>query len=72
MGRFTFPKFIVDQWTSVPPLESVDLTDQTILVVGANSGLGLEVATHIALLKPRKLVLACRSLKKGEDAAQGA
>jgi retinol dehydrogenase-12 len=71
MGRFTFPKFIVDQWTGFPPLETVDLAGQTILAVGANIGLGLEAAKHIARMKPGKLVLACRSLKKGEDAAKG-
>ena len=39
---------------------------------GANVGLGLEAAKHFASMGPGKLILACRSIKKAEDAAKGA
>jgi retinol dehydrogenase-12 len=65
------PVFYAHQWSAVPPLQTVDLTGQTVLVVGANVGLGLEAAKHFARMKPGKLALACRSVNKGEDAAKG-
>lgn len=71
MGRFSFLRFLSDQWLAVPELEKQDLSSQTVLVVGANVGLGLEAAKHFARMEPGKLILACRSLKKAEDAAKG-
>ncbi|KAI0035280.1 short-chain dehydrogenase [Vararia minispora EC-137] len=62
--------FYVDQWQAVPPLEPEDLSGQTVLVVGANIGLGFEAAKSFARMSPGRLVLACRSVKKGEDAAK--
>ncbi|KZV62741.1 NAD(P)-binding protein [Peniophora sp. CONT] len=70
MGRLSFLRFFCDQWLAVPKLEKQDLTGQIILVVGANIGLGLEAAKHFASMGPGKLVLACRSIKKAEDAAK--
>ncbi|KAI0046698.1 short-chain dehydrogenase [Auriscalpium vulgare] len=70
MGRFSFRKFIVDQLEPVPPVEACDLSGKTVLVVGANVGIGFETAKHFAAMGPANLVLACRSLKKGEDAAR--
>jgi len=67
MGRYYYPHFIVDQWTSVPEVEPVDLSGQTVLVVGANVGLGLETAKYLARMSPEKLLVTCRSVKKGED-----
>ena len=72
MGRFSMLRFISDQWLTVPELEKQDLSGQTVLVVGANVGLGLEAAKHFASMGPGKLILACRSIKKAEDAAKGA
>ena len=72
MGRFSMLRFISDQWLTVPELEKQDLSGQTVLVVGANVGLGLEAAKHFAGMGPGKLILACRSIKKAEDAAKGA
>ena len=45
-----------------------DLSGQTALVTGANTGLGLEVARQLAR-KNANLVLACRDLSKCDDAA---
>lgn len=49
-----------------PPMPEVDLTGRTILVTGANSGLGLEAAKLLIQLNCSTIVLACRSLAKGE------
>lgn len=50
------------------PTKSFD--GQTVIVTGSNTGLGLETARHIARLGASKLILAVRSIAKGEDAAQ--
>ena len=45
-----------------------DLTDRTIVVTGANSGIGLEAARMFAEHGAR-VVMACRTVSKGEAAA---
>ncbi|KZV61633.1 short-chain dehydrogenase [Peniophora sp. CONT] len=70
MAVFSTLRFLADQWRTVPKLEKQDLSGETVLVVGANIGLGLEAAKHFASMGPGKLILACRSLKKAEDAAK--
>ena len=71
MGQFTFLKFIQDQWWKVAPVEHVDLTGKTVVVIGANVGLGFEAAKHFASMNPNRLVLGCRSQEKGQAALQG-
>jgi len=39
-----------------------DLTNQVIIVTGANSGLGFESVKYMAKLNPKKIILACRNL----------
>lgn len=70
MGKFTFPSFVLDQWTRLPPPLSADLQGKTILVTGANTGVGLEVAKHFAKMKPSRLIIACRSEARGRDALE--
>ncbi|KAF2150200.1 NAD(P)-binding protein [Myriangium duriaei CBS 260.36] len=45
------------------------LTGKTIIVTGANVGLGFEAAKHLAAFHVSTLILACRDLTKGERAA---
>lgn len=47
---------------------SPDLTGRIAIVTGANVGLGLATAVHLAHLNPARLILACRSLDKGNAA----
>ena len=67
----TFLSFVVDQWSTLPPVESADLSGKTVVVVGANAGIGFEAATHFARMDPAKLIVACRSESKGKAAVSG-
>ncbi|KAH6903876.1 short-chain dehydrogenase [Coprinopsis sp. MPI-PUGE-AT-0042] len=66
--QLTFWQMLKNQRTAVPPVPVVDLTGKTILVTGANTGIGYETARHFALMKPGKLIIACRSKAKGDEA----
>jgi NAD(P)-dependent dehydrogenase (short-subunit alcohol dehydrogenase family) len=44
-----------------------DLTDKTIIITGANGGLGFEAARALAR-RSATIVMACRDLEKGRDA----
>jgi retinol dehydrogenase 12 len=71
MGRLGFLQHIQNQWWKVAPVEHVDLTGKTVVVIGANVGLGFEAAKHFASMNPKRLVLGCRSQEKGQAALQG-
>ncbi|KAG1730894.1 hypothetical protein EDB19DRAFT_1739666 [Suillus lakei] len=43
-------------------------TGKTVLVVGANVGIGLEASKHFARMQPARLIIACRSEAKGKAA----
>lgn len=55
---------------STPPMPQVDMTGQTVIVTGANSGLGLDACKLFAQLNCSHIVLACRSIAKGEKAKE--
>lgn len=61
-------QFLIEQWTPAPPVETADLTGKTVLVVGANTGIGYETAMHFAAMNPARLIMACRSQEKGAAA----
>jgi retinol dehydrogenase-12 len=52
------------------PYPSQTFAGQTIIVTGANTGLGLEAAQHFTRLHAAKVILASRSISKGEEAAR--
>jgi retinol dehydrogenase-12 len=72
MGRFTAGKYIKDQWTALPLVSEykADLAGKTVVVVGANVGLGLEAARHFARMNPGRLIMACRNMEKAEKAVK--
>lgn len=68
MGQKSFLSFIQDQWAHIPPAKHVKLESRTVIVTGANTGLGLQVAKHFAAMQPAKLIMAVRSMDKGQKA----
>ncbi|KAF8211139.1 short-chain dehydrogenase [Mycena galopus ATCC 62051] len=66
--RFSIWDFIVDQWRRQPPVVKVDLTGKTVIVLGANTGIGFEASKHFATMNPGRLILACRSQERGQAA----
>jgi hypothetical protein len=68
MAVFSFLKFARSQWSTLPPVQHVDLSEHTVVVTGSNTGLGLEAVKYFARMKPKHLVLACRNRTKAEKA----
>lgn len=60
MVHMTYTRFFREQWGPIP-LTTGDLSRRSILLTGAGSGLGLEAATHLAAMGPRKLLLTHRN-----------
>jgi len=56
------------QRTKIPPVTPVNLTSSTVLITGANAGLGLEAAREVLPSKPKRLILAVRNMEKGNAA----
>ncbi|KAF7309992.1 hypothetical protein MIND_00372000 [Mycena indigotica] len=64
-GLFTF---LPDQLFSKLPETVEDLAGRTYVVTGSNGGLGLAAVVRLARMKPARIILAVRSLSKGEKA----
>ncbi|KAG1870270.1 hypothetical protein DFJ58DRAFT_45026 [Suillus subalutaceus] len=65
MGKLTVFGFLHEQWTELP-ISTADVSDQSLVVVGANVGLGNEAAVHLAQLKPKTLLITSRDEVKCE------
>jgi NAD(P)-dependent dehydrogenase (short-subunit alcohol dehydrogenase family) len=52
-----------------PPLESNTVAGQTAIITGGNAGLGLECSKILLSLHLSHLILAVRSIQRGEEAA---
>jgi NAD(P)-dependent dehydrogenase (short-subunit alcohol dehydrogenase family) len=63
IGRFFYSQLFV-----TPPTPKDDYTGKTVIVTGSNVGLGKEAARHFTALNASTVVLAVRSLEKGEAA----
>ena len=67
--QLSFFQFLREQLTTVPPVEHEDLSGKTVVVIGANIGLGFEAVKHFARMNPDRIILGCRSKERGEAAA---
>lgn len=65
MGKFSIFGFLHEQWTKLQ-ISTADVSDQSLVVVGANIGLGNEAAAHLAQLKPKSLLITSRDQVKCE------
>ncbi|KAI4209167.1 MAG: hypothetical protein Q9214_000094 [Letrouitia sp. 1 TL-2023] len=66
MGFFGF---MYRQKTAHPaPVPFHDLSGQTVLITGANVGIGMEAARQLIAFKASRVIMAVRSLPKGEEA----
>ncbi|KIJ26440.1 hypothetical protein M422DRAFT_69867 [Sphaerobolus stellatus SS14] len=72
MGKFPATRWLKDQFVPLPKVSkfAVDLSGKTVVIIGANTGLGLEAARHFARMKPGRLILGCRNLEKASKAAE--
>ncbi|KAF8074677.1 hypothetical protein FPV67DRAFT_1409312 [Lyophyllum atratum] len=70
MGKLPLTTWVRGQWMTLPPVATADLAGKTVMVIGANTGLGFEATKHFARMNPARLILACRSTTKGEAAVQ--
>ena len=70
--KLSFWNFFWGQLTAtVPPVVEENLEEKTVIVTGANSGLGFEAAKHFARMGA-KLIIACRDKGRGEEALASA
>ncbi|CAL5865889.1 uncharacterized protein PFLUO_LOCUS95 [Penicillium psychrofluorescens] len=60
--------FLYSQFLVTPSYPKQSFADQTAIVTGANVGLGLEAARHLARLGAAKVILGVRDVAAGEDA----
>jgi len=65
-----FLTFLKSQLFAKLPYPTADFSGQTIIITGSNTGLGLEAARHIVRLGAAKVILAVRTISKGEAAAK--
>ncbi|KAL1304753.1 hypothetical protein AAFC00_003691 [Neodothiora populina] len=58
------------QFFVTPALPKSSCEGKTVIVTGANVGLGYEAAKHFVRLGAEKVILGCRSVEKGQTAAE--
>lgn len=63
-----FASFVYRQLTASVPVPQQSFLGQTVIITGANTGLGFEAAKHIVRLGAEKVILGVRTLSKGEEA----
>ena len=54
------------------PAMYADLSGRTVMVVGTNTGIGLEAAKHFAKMGPKRLICTCRTQEKCSQVEDGA
>ncbi|KAK0214489.1 hypothetical protein IW262DRAFT_274804 [Armillaria fumosa] len=68
MAPRTHEQFVADQTGPVRAVISADLSGKTLVLTGANTGLGFEAAKHFAKMNPARLVLTARDGTKAKKA----
>ncbi|KAJ6537643.1 hypothetical protein B0H19DRAFT_961692 [Mycena capillaripes] len=61
---------IKSQTGKQPPVVKADLTGKTVCVLGANTGIGFQAVKHFATMNPARIILACRSQTRGQEAVK--
>lgn len=56
------------QWITGVPQVDVTFDNQTVIITGANTGLGAAAAEHAVRRSAAKVIIACRTVSKGETA----
>ncbi|KUI52985.1 Retinol dehydrogenase 14 [Cytospora mali] len=64
----TLGDFVNTQFLLKIPEPSVSFAQKTVIVTGANGGLGKEIVKHIIRLGASKVICGCRSLSRGAEA----
>lgn len=62
--------FKANQARPLPPLKKVDMTGKTVLITGANTGIGFEIMRYYLDNNVALVIMACRSMEKAEEAKQ--
>ncbi|KAK6500122.1 hypothetical protein TWF481_010478 [Arthrobotrys musiformis] len=68
-GKLTVSRFIKEQRLNLI-VPSAPLDGKTVLITGANTGVGLEAARHCVRLNAAHVIIAVRTLSKGEAAKE--
>ncbi|KAK0458363.1 uncharacterized protein EV420DRAFT_1270603 [Desarmillaria tabescens] len=68
MAPRTREQWVADQTRPMPAVATANLSGKTLVLIGANAGLGFEAAKHFARMNPARLVLTARDEAKGKDA----
>lgn len=69
-ANFSVIGFISGQLFTSLPRPTTRLNGRTVIVTGSNVGLGLEAARYMASLGAAKVILAVRTISKGETARE--
>ncbi|KAL1744190.1 hypothetical protein HDZ31DRAFT_82855 [Schizophyllum fasciatum] len=70
MGKYPTTQFLQDQYSYHAPVLRKDLTGKTVVVVGANVGIGYEAAKHFSTMGAARVIMACRSKERGAEAVE--
>ena len=63
----SFGDFLHTQLVLKIPEPTASFASKTVIVTGANGGLGSEIVKHVVRLGASKVICACRSVSKGEE-----
>ena len=68
MAPRTYEQRAAYQTRPMPAVVTADLSGKTLVLIGANTGLGFEAAKHFARMNPARLILTARDEAMGKQA----